>query len=73
MIMESAGENDKEGEGGAVSVRNVLLGGGSGSNDFWDGELGLVRGDGITNTDNGAEVKAAERQDLAKCGSGEGY
>ena len=60
--MESAGETSQEGGGGAMSVRNVLSGGGPGSPTFGGGDLGFVGGDvpetvggarGIPKVDNG--------------------
>ena len=62
--------------------RNVLSGGVTGSINFWGRDLGLVIGDvleagggtcGIPKSDNGAEVRAAEGQDLANFGSREVY
>ena len=44
-IMESAGENSKEGGGGATNVRNFLSGGGPVSLTFLGGDLGFVRCD----------------------------
>ena len=79
--MESAGETAKEGGGGAASVHNVLVGGGTGSNNFWGVDLGLFGGDvpeggggasGIPKADNGVEGRVAEGRYLAKCGIREG-
>ena len=42
---KSAGETVKEGGGGAVSVSNVLSGGGTGIITLWCRDLGLVGGD----------------------------
>ena len=78
--MESDGETVKEGGGGAISVRNVLSGGGPGSTTFWGGDLGFVGGDvpeagggsrGIPKEDNTIEGSAAEIRDLVMCVSRE--
>ena len=75
--MESAGETTKEGGGGATSVRNILLGSGPGSLNFWGGDLGFVVGNvpeaggaarGILKAYTRAEDNLSERRYLAMCG-----
>ena len=79
--MELSGETNKEGGGGIASARNVLSGSGPGSITLWGEYLDLVGGNvpefvvsahGLTYSDNSAEGKSVEGQDLAKRGSGEG-
>ena len=81
LDLEPAVEAATEGGGGATSVRHVLSGGGSGSLNFWGGDLGFVGVDvpeagggthGITKEDNGTYGSSSEGRDLEVCGSREG-